>query len=310
MEWIECVLPCGDDVEELCGRLEALGVEGMSLETEKDFRTFLEENRAYWDYVDEELERRFAGLSQVRFWLPRTEDGQAILQAVRQAGYQPETRFMADQDWENNWKQYYKPICVGRRLVVVPQWEEAPDTGRIPLRLDPGLIFGTGSHATTRMCLESAEDLVRPGCRVLDLGCGSGILAIGALLLGAGQATGCDIDPKAPEVAQNNAALNGLGRDRFYVLAGDVLSDAGLRRALGGGYDLVFANIVADVIIPLAPLARAFLAPGGDFICSGILEGRQAETARALQAAGFSICGHFCQEEWHCFACKADIITP
>lgn len=120
MEWIECVLPCGDDVEELCGRLEALGVEGMSLETEKDFRTFLEENRAYWDYVDEELERRFAGLSQVRFWLPRTEDGQAILQAVRQAGYQPETRFMADQDWENNWKQYYKPICVGRRLVVVP----------------------------------------------------------------------------------------------------------------------------------------------------------------------------------------------
>ena len=308
MQWIECAVRCAGDPEEVCERLAALGVEGMSVEDEADFRRFLEDNRAYWDYVDEELERRFAGVSRVKFWLSDDAGGEKILSAVRAAGFAPETRLIADEDWENNWKQYYKPLPIGERLLVVPAWEEAETDGRLPLRLDPGLIFGTGSHPTTRMCLEALETLAGPGKRVLDLGCGSGILAIGALLLGCEGAVGCDIDPKAPDVAAENAALNAIGPDRFTVYAGDILSDKGMRAALGTGYEIVTANIVADVIIPLAPLAREFLAPGGAFLCSGIIDGRERETEAALKKAGFSISGHYFQEEWHCFLCRMDIL--
>jgi len=308
MQWLECTVPCRGDVDELCEALSALGVDGMSVENEQDFREFLENNRAYWDYVDEELERRFAGVSRIKFWVSSDEAGRAVLSRVRRAGFDVETAVIADEDWENSWKQYYKPLPIGERLVVVPAWEETELNGRLPLRLDPGLIFGTGSHATTRMCLEALERLAAAGKRVLDLGCGSGILSIGALVLGCAQAVGCDIDPKAPEVAESNAALNGLGPDRFRVYAGDVLTDAHMRARLGTGYDIVLANIVSDVIIPLAPISRGFLAPGGDFVCSGIIEGRQAEVEAALKKAGYAVNGHFCQEEWHCFWCKADIL--
>ncbi len=304
MEWIECTLPCAEEPETLCARLAELGVEGISVEDERDFHDFLENNHQYWDYVDEALEAKFRGVSRVKFWLGDDGAGRATLEAVRAAGYAPQTARIRDEDWANNWKQYYQPIPVGERLIVVPAWEKSPDASRTALRLDPGLIFGTGSHATTRLCLEAVERLSAPGKRVLDLGCGSGILAIGALALGCDSAVGCDIDPKAPDVAEANAALNGIGRERFRVYAGDVLADAGMRAALGGGYDLVLANIVADVIIPLAPLARAFLAPGGDFVASGVIEGRQDEVERALRRAGFSIVGHDCREEWHCFRCR------
>ena len=139
---------------------------------------------------------------------------------------------------------------------------------------------------------------------MLDLGCGSGILSIGALVLGCREAVGCDIDPKAPDVAMDNAALNGIGADRFRVYAGDILSDKGMRAALGTGFDIVLANIVADVILPLAPLSREFLAPGGTFVTSGIIEGRQEEIAHALKKAGYTVEKHFCEEEWHCFVCS------
>ena len=304
MQWIECTIECAGDPEALCDELTALGVEGMSIEDERDFQSFLEENHAYWDYVDEELEQRFAGVSRVKFWLSDDEEGRALLARVRAAGHTVTETRIADEDWENNWKQYYKPLPIGERLVIVPAWEEAPSDGRLPLRLDPGLIFGTGSHATTRMCLEMLEGLSAPGKRVLDLGCGSGILAIGALLLGCAAAKGCDIDPKAPDVAESNAVLNGIGPDRFTVYAGDVLSDRGMRAALGAGYDLVLANIVADVIIPLAPLAREFLAPEGDFVCSGVIDGREDEVGSALVRAGFHVCRHLHEEEWHCFHCR------
>ena len=208
-----------------------------------------------------------------------------------------------DSDWENNWREYYKPIPIGKKLVVVPEWEPIPQDGRIPLRLDPGLIFGTGSHATTRMCLAELENYVNPGTRVLDLGCGSGILGIGALVLGAASCLGCDIDPKAPDVVRSNAALNSIGPDRLRACAGDILSDAGLRRGFGGGYDLVLANIVSDVILPLSAFVRDFLAPDGVFITSGIIEGRQDELRAALEQAGLHIVHHRCEEEWHCFTC-------
>lgn len=301
MQWLECTVPGGDDPEELCSALAELGVGGMSIENERDFHDFLENNRACWDYVDEALEESFSGVSRVKFWLSCGTEGESVLAAVRAAGYSVETRVIADEDWENNWKQYYKPLPVGEKLVVVPAWEEQPADGRVALRLDPGLIFGTGSHATTRMCLAALEHCAGAGRTVLDLGCGSGILGIGALLLGCAHVTGCDIDPKAPEVAAANAALNGFYEDKFTVCAGDILADAGLRRRLGTGYDIVLANIVADVIIPLAALVPAFLTPGGTFVCSGIIDGREDEVAAALTRAGFTVTAHDTLEEWHCF---------
>ena len=284
-----------------CEELAAMGVDGFVIEDEADFRRFLENNRQYWDYVDKELEERFAGVSRIKCYLCDDPDGQALLGRIRARYPRVSVSAVEDSDWENNWREFYKPIPVGEKLVVVPQWEEVPEGGRVPLLLDPGLIFGTGSHATTRMCLTALEPLAVPGCRVLDLGCGSGILGIGALVLGADSCLGCDIDPKAPDVVRANAALNGIGEDRLRVCAGDILSDASLRRSFGGGYDLVLANIVADVIIPLSAYVRDFLAPSGVFICSGIIEGRQAEVGAALERSGLRVIAHRCEEEWHCY---------
>ena len=306
MEWIEASVETkSEEIEALCAQLAELGAGGMVVEDEADFQRFLEQNHQYWDYVDDELADKFRGVSRVKFYFADDADGRAQLDAIR-AGLDREIRtaIVADSDWENNWRQYYEPIEIGERLVVVPEWLDAPEDGRIPLRLDPGLIFGTGSHATTRMCLAALEGLSAPGKTVLDLGCGSGILAIGALLLGCDRAVGCDIDPKAPDVAESNAALNDIGPDRFRVYAGDVLSDAGMRAALGAGYDIVTANIVSDVIIPLAGLVRPFLKPDGAFLTSGIIEGRQDEVAEALRKNGFTILEHFNEEDWHCFLCR------
>ena len=172
MQWIECSVRCDGDPEVLCDELAGLGVDGMSVEDERDFREFLENNRAYWDYVDEELEHRFAGVSRVKFWLSDDEEGHAVLERVLAAGYKVGQSLIADEDWENNWKQYYRPLPIGDRLLVVPAWEDAEEEGRVALRLDPGLIFGTGSHATTRMCLETLECLAAPGKRVTGTGPG------------------------------------------------------------------------------------------------------------------------------------------
>ena len=244
MQWIEVSVPTrSDEIDDVCAQLAELGAGGMVVEDETDFQQFLEQNHQYWDYVDDALEAQFRGVSRIKFYLADDDDGRAQLAAIRAGiGRELTTTTVRDSDWENNWRQYYQPIETGERLVVVPEWLDAPADGRLPLRLDPGLIFGTGSHATTRMCLAALEH--GADRTVLDLGCGSGILGIGALLLGCAHVTGCDIDPKAPEVAAANAALNGFYDDKFTVCAGDILADAGLRRRLGTGYDIVLANIV------------------------------------------------------------------
>ena len=293
-----------EEIDARCERMAAMGAGGFVIENEDDFRDFLEHNRQYWDYVDEELENRFLGVSRIKCYLTDDADGLAVLRQIRAAYPELTTAFVEDSDWENNWREYYKPIEVGEKLVVVPEWEQAPDDGRIPLRLDPGLIFGTGSHATTRLCLAALEQYCAPEVSVLDLGCGSGILGIGALLLGCRRCLGVDIDPKAPDVVMSNAALNAIGSDRMTALAGDILADAGLCARIGGGWHLVLANIVADVIIALSAQVRQFMAPGAVFICSGIIENRWPETANALKANGFEILDHRSEEEWHCFVCR------
>ena len=305
MRYIEVTVNTpGAEIDARCQEMADMGAGGFVIENEEDFKDFLEQNHQYWDYVDDELENQFAGVSRIKCYLTDDEDGLAVLRRINAAYDDVTTSYVEDSDWENNWREYYKPIEVGEKLVVVPEWEEAPQDGRLPLRLDPGLIFGTGSHATTRMCLAALEKFSKPGVRVLDLGCGSGILGIGALILGCDSCLGVDIDPTAPDVVMSNAALNGIGTDKMTAWAGDIIADSSLRARIGGGYQLVLANIVADVIIPLTAVVRQFMAPGAVFICSGIIEHRWPETEAALISNGFEILDHKSEEEWHCFVCR------
>ena len=305
MRYIEVTVNTpGAEIDARCQEMADMGAGGFVIENEEDFKDFLEQNHQYWDYVDDELENQFAGVSRIKCYLTDDEDGLAVLRRINAAYDDVTTSYVEDSDWENNWREYYRPIEVGEKLVVVPDWEEAPHDGRLPLRLDPGLIFGTGSHATTRMCLAALEKFSKPGVRVLDLGCGSGILGIGALILGCDSGLGVDIDPKAPDVVMSNAALNGIGADKMTAWAGDIIADSSLRARIGGGYHLVLANIVADVIIPLSAVVRQFMAPGAVFICSGIIEHRWPETEDALISNGFEILDHKSEEEWHCFVCR------
>ena len=305
MRYIEVTVNTpGEEIDARCQEMADMGAGGFVIENEEDFKDFLEQNHQYWDYVDDELENQFAGVSRIKCYLTDDEDGLTVLRRINAAYSDVTTSYVEDSDWENNWREYYKPIEVGEKLVVVPEWEEAPQDRRLPLRLDPGLIFGTGSHATTRMCLAALEKFSKPDVRVLDLGCGSGILGIGALILGCDSCLGVDIDPKAPDVVMSNAALNGIGVDKMTAWAGDIIADASLRARIGSGYQLVLANIVADVIIPLSAIVRQFMAPGAVFICSGIIEHRWPETEAALISNGFEILDHKSEEEWHCFVCR------
>lgn len=302
MRWIEVSMNVpAAEIDGVCESLTELGVSGFIIENEEDFQDFLDSNHQYWDYVDEELENKFKGVSRIKFYLSDDEEGRAILQKTRSVKAESSIAYVQDSDWENNWREFYKPIEVGNKLVVVPEWETVDNSDRLQLKLDPGLIFGTGSHPTTKMCLAALEDYAAKGKRVLDLGCGSGILGIGALVLGCDECIGCDIDPKAPDVACSNAALNGIGKDTFNVYAGDIISDAGIRKILGTGYDIVLANIVSDVIIPLSAHVRGFMKDDAVFITSGIIEGRQDEVKAAIEKNGFKITAHYNEEEWHCF---------
>ena len=309
MEWLEVSIDAPDgDTEALCTLLDALGVEGLVIEDEQDIRRFLEESGRFWDAVDEEFLASRKDVSRVKFYLSADGEGEKAMEALRpslaEAGYAPSCRRVRDEDWENNWKQYYRPMEVGKRLLILPEWEPTPEGGeRVPLRLDPGLIFGTGAHPTTRMCLEAMEDLAPGAEKALDLGCGSGILAIAALLLGAKTALGCDVDEAAPRIAGENAALNGV-EDRLTVLAGDATADETLRNAIGGReYDLIFLNIVADVILRLLPDIPRWLRPGGTLIVSGVIDGREGEVAAALGSIGLA----FEQRrmgDWYSFVCR------
>lgn len=309
MTWLEyCVATTPGGLDALAAQLTANGAEGLVIEDENDFRRFLQDNRQYWDYVDEELEQRMSGVAQVKFYVPATDAGKAEAEGYLKGLTDVSVTVvpMEEEDWANGWKKYYQPLEIGQRLYVVPEWlpHKAP-AGRVSLILNPGLTFGTGAHPTTQLCLEGVERCARKGQRVLDLGCGSGILSIAALKLGAEHALGVDIDPKAPDVARENAELNHVSHESYRLLAGDVLGDRSLRAELAEEkWDLILANIVADVIIPLSAVVGPWLAQGGKFLCAGIIDTRAGEVRAALEQNGFVIEEAPERKGWCAYQCR------
>lgn len=306
MQWLEISADTdANSVSGLCDKLEALGITGLVIEDEDDLKRFLEESREYWDYVDEELLRSFSGVHRVKFYLEDSKAGRDRIDGLEAAlGMVLSWKSIKDEDWATNWKKYYHPIEIGEKILILPEWESVDNSGRVIVKLDPGLIFGTGSHPTTRLCLEALEQHIHGGEKVLDAGCGSGILGITSILLGAATVTGCDIDEMAPKIARENAALNGIGSDVFRILHGNIIEDESLRADIGKPkYDIVLANIVADVILALSPLAADWLSPDGVFICSGIIEGRERDVVRKLEADGFTILREMCVSEWFGYIC-------
>ncbi len=302
-KWLEIAINTTPDLlDEVCAKLIAAGMDSLVTLDEGEFRTFLEQNQQYWDYVDEDLDRSMAGLTQVKFYVTDDDEGKRLLaHYTEQLSCEYSVTPLGENDWAYSWQKYYKPLPVGERLYIVPDWErtEPVPAGKTPLYLNPGLTFGTGSHASTQLCLMGVECHVKEGDAVLDLGCGSGILSIAALCLGAQSAFAVDIDAKAVGVSYENASLNQIYQDRYTVRDGDVLARGTLYNEIAQTkYDVILANIVADVIIPLSAMIPALLAEGGTFICSGIIDSRGDEVQAALESNGFHITTRREQDGW------------
>ena len=312
MAWLEISISTASaGITQVAEQLTAGGFEDLVLEDQVEFEAFLEENRAYWDYIDEELQEKMQGLSCVKLYLDASdvagmENLKALLSRLKagdKAGQlgslEMRVKPLPEVDWEESWKENYPPQPIGEKIVVLPYWLADTQTDRLKVILDPGLTFGTGAHPSTQMVVEFMEVAVTPGCKCLDLGSGSGILSLTALRLGAGSAIGVDIDPKAEGIARENAAYNGFAAPEFMALTGNVTEDrAMMERLAAEEYDVVLVNIVADVIIGLAPVLPNFLTEKSLLLCSGILDSRLADVQHALEQVGLVVTQVKAKEDW------------
>ena len=308
MAWLEFTVETTPrSIDSVVTALSARGFSDLVIEDQSEFETFLEENRAYWDYIDEGLQKKLQGLSRIKLYLEDTDDNgrKRLDAAVNELGLTMTAAPLPETDWEESWKDNYPPQEIGERIVVLPYWLAEEPTRRLKVILDPGLTFGTGAHPSTQMVMEVMENAVKPGFHCLDLGSGSGILSIAALRLGAESAIGIDIDPKAEDIARENAAYNGFAAPAFTALTGNVTEDTALMDTLAAGqYDLVLVNIVADVIIGLAPVLPHFLNESSTLICSGILDTRLSDVLEALTAAGLTVTATKAKDDWRCVTAK------
>ena len=303
MEWTEVnIYTTTEGIELLCSKLGDIGIKGFSIKDPEDFKEFLENKNGQWDYIDDDL----MGLSEcetcVTVYIPTNGQGAEMLIAIKsmlaemkaadtEGAYgrlEAEMSSIREEDWANNWKQYFKPFKVGKKLVIKPSWEEYDNSdGRIILEIDPASSFGTGAHHTTRLCLEFIEKYLNKGDKVLDLGCGSGILSIAAMLLGADHAVAVDIEQNAAETAMENAGKNNISPALYKTCYGDITVNEKLADEIYDKYDMITANIVADVLIAMKDHFRRYLREGGVLIVSGIIEERADEVINAILSAGF-----------------------
>lgn len=321
MLWIKTVVHTTTaGIEPVSGILLLNGINGYEVCDSEDFNSFLENKEVYFDYIEDDLLKLKDCETTVTFYVPENSQGIETILAVKTAlkgmkerderdefgtlAVDSDTK-LEEEDWENNWKQYFKPFPVGEKLVVKPSWETLPPemaAGRTVVEIDPSSSFGTGSHTTTRLCLEKIEKveaLASGNVRMLDMGCGSGILGIAAVKLGAAHVTAVDIDQNSARIAGENYAENNIAKEKYAVYAGNILDDPALRAKVGSvKYDLIAANIVADVIIWMASTFKEFLAPDGTLIVSGIIAERSDEVVTALKQNGFAVTDFTEKEEW------------
>jgi len=297
-------------IEPLTLMLNDLGINGFVIEDAADFEAFLTDVTPHWDYVDESLMSKRTAESNVKIYLPDNDQGVQQLEMVTQAVEQLKAagedfgrlelvlHNVKDEDWANNWKRFFKPLKVGERFLIKPSWETCPDTeGRHVLEIDPGNAFGSGTHETTKLCIGLLESAVREGAQALDMGCGSGILAVAALLCGAEHVTAVDIDEAAVKTAGENMERNGF--TAYTTHCGNVLGDEALAASLGEDkYDVIAANIVADVLIAMTPLFDRWLKADGKLIVSGIIGSRADDVRNALEAGGFTVCECRQDNDW------------
>lgn len=274
----------------------------------EDYRNLEEETWevANIDLIDEDLLKKDRNKGVIHLYIPQeenpTESVAFLSERFNCAGinHRIDLSQCKNEDWENNWKEFFKPINVGEKLIIRPLWIDDYENSqnRAVLSIEPGLAFGTGGHNTTRLCLETLEKYITSGCSVLDTGCGSGILAIASLLLGAGTATGVDIDEIAVKTAIANGSVNGFEEPQYKILHGN------LTDKVSGKFDVVVANIVADVIMLFSESVGEFMKDSSVFITSGIIATRADEVEKALNRNGFKIIETHKDGYWYCFVCK------
>ncbi len=305
MNWTELIIYTSTEgIEIVTSRLMDIGITGFVIKDKQDFEDFLQHKDGNWDYVDDDLMELRECETSITVYLEDNADGAEQLSLIKQqltelsvlnensiyGRLEYELSGIREEDWANNWKQYFKPIEIGDKLLVKPSWEKAQENEqRKILEIDPATSFGTGQHNTTRLCLELLEKNISEGDRLLDLGCGSGILSIGALILGASSAYAVDIEENAAKIAAENALKNGIGEDRYTAACGNIIDDKKLREEIGSGYDVVCANIVADVLIAMSPYFMEFVKKGGRLVVSGIIEKRRDEVVSSIKERGFKL---------------------
>lgn len=306
-------------IDGITGALTDYGITGFMIQDSADFESFLEDKDANWDYVDDELMGLKTVEPHITVYVHDNAQGAEMLAAIKELidgfaqnnsdGYYGNIRMelanVKEEDWANNWKKYYKPFRVGKTLVVKPSWEDvqAQDGDRI-LEIDPASTFGTGQHHTTKMVMEQLEGIVKGGEHVLDLGCGSGILSIAAMLFGAADITMCDVFENAVKTASENVEKNNIGKDKYRAYCGNIIEDSALCDTIGMGYDVVCANIVADVIIGMSVLFGSFMKDDATLIVSGIIDERLDEVMDALTSNGFAVTASQNEEGWNCIVLK------
>lgn len=306
MDWIEVKASVNREaVDAVTEIFYEFGAGGVSVD--EPIEQYIENENIYWDYIDESKIDRNVESKVMAYYSTLEENLEQKIQKIKSrienlsefgltvGSAKVETAICKQEDWENSWKQFFKPIKVTDKVVIKPQWEEyeaQPD--EIVIHIDPGMAFGTGSHETTSMCIEALEKNIRPKAEVLDVGTGSGVLSIASALLGAEKIVGVDLDPVAVEVAKENILLNHV-EDRVEIKYGDLV------KAITGKYDIVVANIIAEAILILLDSdVKSYLKPSGIFICSGIIREKEQVIQDKLSELGFNIREVERKGEWIC----------
>lgn len=309
MKWNKFRLKTTTAAEEIVSStLMELGIQGVEIE-DKIPLTQKDKEQMFVDILPETAEDD--GIAYITFYLEEEEDKDAVLQRVREElddlsefldigeAFIEESQ-TEDVDWVNNWKQYFHQFTIDD-VLIIPSWEDVKpeDENKMIIHIDPGTAFGTGMHETTQLCIRQIRKYVTPDTEILDVGCGSGILGMLALKFGARHSVGTDLDPCAIDATHENMEVNGISRDQYEVMIGNIIDDKEIQDKVGyEKYDIVAANILADVLIPLTPVILSHLKSGGIYITSGIIDDKEGAVKEAVEAAGMEILeiGH--QGEW------------